>query len=44
MVLLCVTEQDYESRLEALQKQVESNLPGAPEAPGAEGSVTIQAL
>lgn len=37
--MLCVTAQDYESRLEALQKQVESYLPGAPEPPGAEGSV-----
>lgn len=37
--MLCVTAQDYESRLEALQKQVESYLPGSPEAPGAEGSV-----
>uniref|UniRef100_H3CNW4 Uncharacterized protein n=1 Tax=Tetraodon nigroviridis TaxID=99883 RepID=H3CNW4_TETNG len=36
--LLQVQTQDYESRLEALQKQVDGWNPGAPEAPGAEGS------
>lgn len=36
--ILYITRQDYESRLGALQKQVESYFAEAPEEPEAEGS------
>lgn len=36
--ILYITRQDYESRLGALQKQVESSSAEAPEEPEAEGS------